>query len=133
MKKILFVLVMLLSVSLSSKSQPLFWYSPTDIRAKWPNVEWSYGKWGDKDEFMTMSFTVDDIGVVYYFNGDGKSIYTAIIPMNQGKLQLLVELYNNRYVIVNSYSWKFYDSGALFLARLLQTEKGNYYFLWTLN
>lgn len=114
-------------------SQPLFGYTPSEIRNKWPNFTWEYEKWGEYKDKMMMSFAEDNIRVIYFFDDDNKSIYTSVCPLTQGELQGLIERYNNRYVIIDNTTWKFYNDGAVFLCRLKQTtDTKNYYFLWTL-
>lgn len=130
MKTLLLLLAMAV-LPLISKSQPLFGYTPSEVKAKYPDVEWEYKKWGEGNDKLTMGFRTEDLLVIYFFNEDNRSLFTTIAPQNQGELQSFIESYNNRYVIIDSYTWKFYNDGAVFLCKLKQTDEGKYYFLWS--
>ena len=130
MKKLFFIL-MLMALPVISNSQPLFGYGPADIRQKIPNVEWNYGKWGSDKECLTMNYISDNMSVIYFFDKNNLSVITTIYPTTQGMLQGIIETYNKRYVIVDSYNWKFYDSGVLYKCSLKQTDDNGYFFLWT--
>jgi len=131
MKKILLFLLLLLPGL--SMSQPLFGYTPSQVREKWPNFDWEYLKWGERKDKMMMSFVEDDIRVIYFFDENDESVFTSVCPLTQGELQRMVEMYNNRYVIIDDTTWKFYNDGMVFLCTLEQTaDTKKYYFLWKL-
>jgi hypothetical protein len=130
MKTILLFLVMLLP--LVSTAQPMFGYSPSEIRQQHSDVSWSYNKWGNDKDKMVMQFQTDDLQYSYFFNEDNISIYTFIAPLTQGMLQTMVELYNQRYVIVNKNEWRLYKDGSIYTAKLLMLENEQYYFMWTI-
>lgn len=130
MKKLIFILMMALLPFVSS-SQPLFGYTPSEIRSKYPNANWQYKKWGNNMDMLSMSFEADDLLVIYFFNKKDRSVITTIAPLTQGELQSFIETYNQRYVIVDSYTWKFYDEGNIFLCELKTTAEGGYYFMWS--
>ena len=131
MKKILLFLLLLLPGL--SMSQPLFGHTPSQIRDKWPNFDWEYHKWGEYKDKIMMSFVEDDIRVIYFFDENDESVFTSVCPLTQGELQRMVEMYNNRYVIIDNTTWKFYNDGMVFLCALEQTaDTKKYYFLWKL-
>lgn len=125
-----FFILMFMAIPWLSQGQSLFNYTPTEIRQKWPNEEFTYDKWGDYKELLLMTFKRDNMGISYYFNASNKSVVTTVSPLTQGALQLLIEVYNKRYVIINNTTWKFYDDGNVYLCNLNQTDDGRYYFLW---
>ncbi len=128
MKK--FILIFLLFVSCVAKSQALIGYTPSEVRAKFPDKEWEYGKWGEKDNLLVMSYLSGEIISGYFFNEDQKSVLCSITPLDQGTLQAMIEMYNKKYVIKDSYHWEFYSSGTIFKCSLNLTDEGRYYFLW---
>jgi hypothetical protein len=129
MKKLILFLFILISTGASS--QALIGYSPSEVRAKFPDKEWEYGKWGERKNLMLMTFQTDDIIVGYFFNEDQKSVICSITPLSQGTLQAMVEMYNKKYVIKDSFHWDFYNSGTVFKCSLNVTDEGVYYFLWS--
>lgn len=131
MKKLLTLLLVIMPWV--SNSQSLFGYTPTEVKAKWPEMEFKYNKWGEEKNLMMMSFVKDNLSVSYFFDDHNKSIVTTIIPLTQGYLQAVIEHYNKRYVIVDSYTWRFYDDGSIYLCELKQTDEGKYYFMWTID
>jgi hypothetical protein len=130
--KRLFLILLIAVLPLISKSQPLFGYTPSQIRDKWPNFDWEYEKWGERKDKMIMTFAEDDIRVMYFFDENNHSVFTSICPLTIGELQGMIEQYNNRYVVVDNTTWRFYNDGAVFLCTLRQTaDTKKYYFLWT--
>lgn len=128
MKKLILLLLALLPYV--SNAQSLFGYSPAEIKAKWPTEQFTYDKWGENKDLIMMSFIKDNMGIAYFFNKDNESVVTSVSPLTQGQLQTLVELYNKRYVIINTTTWRFYDSGSVYLCKLTQTDNGKYHFIW---
>lgn len=131
MKKLLTLLLVI--TPWLSNAQALFGYSPTEIRTKWSEMEFRYDKWGEEKNLMMMSFTKEKLNVTYFFDEDNKSIITTLVPLTQGHLQAVIEHYNKRYVIVDSYTWRFYDDGSIYLCELKQTNDGRYYFMWSID
>lgn len=129
MKKLLILLLLL--VSHQGISQPLFGYTPSEVKAEFPELNWNYKRWGEGNKKLSMGFLTEKLLVIYFFNEDNKSVYTSIAPQTQGELQSFIESYNQRYVIIDSYTWKFYNDGAVFLCKLKQTDEGRYFFLWS--
>jgi hypothetical protein len=131
MKKLLLLLAMAV-LPLISNSQPLFGFTPSEVKDRYPGVDWTYKRWGDGDDKLSMGFRAEDLIVVYFFNENNKSIATTINPQTEGELQGIIERYNSRYVIIDSYTWKFYDEGSIFMCKLKQSDQGRYFFLWSL-
>ena len=131
MKKLLLFLFLLYSGLAMSQPQPFFDYTPSEIRQKRPNAVWNYDKWGDNNDLMSMGYDAGDVFVIYLFDENNLSVVTSIVPKTQGNLQTLVEIYNSRYVIINSKKWKFYQEGTVFLCKLLVTDSGEDFFMWT--
>lgn len=129
MKKII-ILIIALS-PLVSKGQSLWGFTPSEVREKRPGVEWHYNKWGQDKEMLTMAFEQDGMYITYLFNESNKSVFTIATPLTTAKLQGMIELYNKKYVIIDNYNWKYYDSGAVHRCELKQTDDGSYYFLWS--
>ena len=65
MKKI--ILILLLFVSHLAKSQALIGYTPSGVRSKFPDKEWEYGKWGEKNNLLVMSYSNGEIICGYFF------------------------------------------------------------------
>lgn len=129
MKKLLIILLVILPWL--SKAQSLFGFSPSEIREKRPGVEWTYNKWGDNKELLTMSFRADQLHVTYFFDASNKSVFTIVIPLTKGSLQAMIEVYNKRYIIIDNYNWKYYDTGSIYHCLLKQDETdGSYFFIW---
>jgi hypothetical protein len=131
MKKVLLFLLLLIPGLSMSQPQPFFDYTPSEIRQKRPNAVWNYDKWGDNNDLMSMGYDEGDAFVIYLFDENNLSVVTSIVPKTQGDLQTLVEIYNSRYVIINSKKWKFYQEGTVFLCKLLVTDSGKDFFMWT--
>ena len=129
MKKILLLLLML--VSYKGMSQALIGYTPSQVREKLPNMDWEYYKWGENDKLLVMTFSTEELIVNYFFNDENLSLFCTIKPLKQGGLQFMVEKYNNRYVVINSNTWKFYTDGTVFICRLKTLDDGSFYFQWT--
>lgn len=129
-KKLL--ILFLLAMPWPSQAQSLFGYSPTELREKWPGVQWEYEKWGKENSLLMMSFSQERLRVSYFFDNSNKSIVTTITPLTQGELQSIVEIYNKRYVIVDGYTWRFYDEGSIYLCKLNHIKDDKYYFMWTI-
>lgn len=131
MRSTLLTIFLLLAMSISAFSQALIGYTMSQVREKYNDAEWTYGKWGTNNELQSMSFENESIGVIYYFNEDFKSIITAIVPKSQGTLQGIIENYNKRYVIIDETHWKFYTNGSVLRCSLETTDSGLYFFSWT--
>lgn len=133
-KRYLKILLALLFIATfhESKSQPLFGYTPSEIRNEFPNESWTYDKWGDNKDMLMMSFSTQTFDVAYLFNQNNKSVFTSISPTKQGTLQYFIETYNNRYVIISNTKWKLYKEGSIFVCELMQRKDGSYFFFWTL-
>lgn len=129
MKRLLLLLILL--TPMLSQGQSLFGFTPSEVREKRPGVDWTYGKWGEDDDMLTMSFSADGLYITYMFNSSNRSVFTIVTPLNKGSLQAMIEVYSKKYVIVDDYHWKYYDSGSLYRCALNQTNDGSYYFLWT--
>jgi hypothetical protein len=130
MKKLLLFLFLLSPILAMSQAQPFFDFSPSEVREQRPNATWNYDKWGSNHDWLSMGYDDGDAFVIYFFDENNRSVVTTIAPKTQGKLQAFIELYNSRYVIVDSTRWKFYSEGEVFLAKLTQTDNGKYFFLW---
>lgn len=131
MKKILVLLLILLSHQVMS--QAVIGYTPPQLREKFPNVSWEYGKWGPEGDktMMMMIWRSDEMVVNYFFNKNNVTESCTIVPLTQGILQGMVEKYNNRYVIVDKQTWRFYNDGTIFLCKLKALDTGVFYFWWT--
>ncbi len=112
-------------------SQALIGYTPSQVREKFPDKDWEYYKWGDDDKLLVMTFSTEELIVNYFFNEDNLSLFCTIKPLKQGGLQFLVEKYNNRYVVINSNTWRFYADGTVFICKLKTLDDGSFYFQWT--
>ena len=130
MKTILLFIVMLLP--LVSTAQPMFGYSPSEIREKHPDVKWVYEKWGEEKDKMVMRYQQDNLEYNYFFNENNESIFTCIGPKTQGLLQNMIEVYNNRYVIISKNEWRFYKDGLIYNAKLKLMGDNEYYFVWSI-
>lgn len=130
MKKLFTILLIL--VSFKTMSQPLFGYTPSEIRLKVGDKNWLYDKWGDDKDMMTMSYADDGVLVSYLFNQYNKSMFTIITIYKQGLLQAFIEGYNNRYVIVNDYTWRLYKDDSIYECYLKRADNGNYFFMWSI-
>ncbi len=126
-KTLLFLLLLIPTLGIS---QAKIGYNPSQIRAEFPDVEWIYNKWGQNKEKMTMAFMNDDFLINYLFDENNISVITAIAPLNQGALQTMIERYNNRYVILDKSTWRFYSDGTVFICRLKAFDDGSFYFKW---
>lgn len=109
-------------------------FTPSKVRERNPDVDWKYDKWGPKEDLLSMSYTSSDktFVVAYLFADNNLSVYTSIIPLTQGMLQGMIEIYNKRYVIVDERHWKFYSPDGIMNCSLEQTEQKAFYFLWSL-
>jgi hypothetical protein len=114
-------------------SQAVIGYTPPQLREKFPNVSWEYGKWGPEGDktMMMMIWRSDEMVVNYFFNKNNVTESCTIVPLTQGILQGMVEKYNNRYVIVDKQTWRFYNDGTIFLCKLKALDTGVFYFWWT--
>lgn len=128
--KLLFVFL-LFTVS-TGKAQPLFGFTPSEIRAKVPDAVWSYDKWGHDKELLSMAYSTDKVKTYYLFNADNRSLITIMYPLSQGTLQATIEIYNKRYVIVDNYNWKLYKEGVVYECTLSQTDNDDYFFMWSI-
>jgi len=133
MKKLIkcIIVILICFASHIGYSQPLFGYTPEDIKNKYPNVTWEYNAWGTNNELVSIFYTEKDVSVHYFFDKNKESIFTAIYVFNQNTLQALIEIYNKKYVIVDNYNWKFYNQGSLFECNLSQNKSNDYYFFWS--
>ena len=129
MKKFIIFSLLILYSYINSYSQAKIGFNMSDIRKEFPNKKWEYGKWGD-EKLNRMSFTDDDVTVIYYLDDNNLSISTAIFPLSQGLLQGMIERYNKRYVIVDDTHWKFYINGGVLKCDLMSTDDGGFYFYW---
>ena len=130
--KTLIAMLFLTMLGNDAVSQPLFGYTPSEVRSEFPNASWTYDKWGDNKDMLMMSYSTQTFEVSYLFNQNNKSVFTSISPTKQGTLQYLIETYNNRYVIISNTKWKLYKGGSIFVCELLQKNDGSYFFFWTL-
>jgi len=128
MKKLFILLIML--VSSNAMSQALIGYTPPELKNKLSNVDWEYSRWGNHDN-LVMTWRNEDIVVNYFFNDDNITEYCTIAPLKQGGLQFLIEKYNNRYVVIDNSTWKFYSDGTIFLCKLKTLDDGRFYFVWS--
>ena len=130
MKKLTLFLLML--IPMKGISQAKIGYNPSELRAEFPSANWTYSKWGEYgNQNMVMSWSSENILTNYFFNEDNITIICTIVPLNQSTLQAVVEIYNKRYVIIDSNTWRFYSDGTIFLCRLKTLEDGTFYFAWT--
>jgi len=132
MKKLFIALSFAILACFSAGAQALLGYSMGDVRKEFPNEDWEYGKWGERKEYSTMSFKADKLVVIYYFNENMMSVGTSIVPLTQGMLQGMIEIYNERYVVVDDKHWKFYNKGNVMRCSLSSTDEGLFYFYWQL-
>lgn len=70
--------------------------------------------------------------VSYVFNSNNICIMCTIIPLTQGDLNSYVELYNTKYVIVSSTSWKMYSENGSIASVELQSSDDTPMFIWTI-
>ncbi len=131
MKKLTLLILML--IPMKGMSQAVIGYTPSELRDKFNNVSWEYGKWGPEGNknLLVMTWRNNDIIVNYFFNSDNINHMCSITPINQGTLQGMVERYNKRYVIVDTHTWRFYNDGTVFLCELRTLDDGSFFFLWT--
>ena len=128
----LLALALVVLSSSSASSQALFGYTPSEIKSKHPDLEFSYDRWGNNNSKLLMKWVGEDMTVIYFFDKENLSQSTAIAPHGQGILQAMIERYNNRYVIVDDTHWKFYSEGVVYLVTLDTLEDGTYFFMWTM-
>ncbi len=89
----------------------------------------------DGATYYYLSFATDNAWVFHYFASneyDAKAIMAKVVPDDQGALNLYVETYNKKYVIVSSKEWKAYIGTAIYTIKLRYDDEDNYsYFIWS--
>lgn len=71
----------------------------------------------------------EDVTCIYYFDKDNGICYLSlVVPHREGGVHYLIEKYNSKYVIVDNYNWKWYNSNYVIGITLDSTDDGIMFF-----
>jgi hypothetical protein len=125
MKKL--ILLILLIPTLGS-SQARLGSTRSQIYTEFAEVIPTFSTNSDGMEYLVVN--LDKIMVLHYFNEMAVCTTSVIYPETQGALNNLVELYNNRYVIISPRSWRMYSSEGSYADVTLVTNNQITFFVW---
>jgi len=94
-----------------------------EFRASYPQTRTT------DDNELLMVVSSEKLQTYYYFTNSKVCYRCVIYPKTEGALNGLVEIYNNRYVIVSSTEWKMYSNGSIASVKLI-TYDGITFFMW---
>lgn len=103
----------------------------TEIREEFSDWRYNLKTGYDRDGDFYISVETDRATVIYFFDNRNLCYITIIVPDDQGALNMYVELYNSRYVILSTTRWRMYTANGLAEIELVYSDDGSYYFLWT--
>ena len=128
MKKRIAIILGLLSLTYFSFSQARLGHTAEEITTEFSE----YYPTRDSTEKMGNYLNVDmDFATVLYVLGQDDICYICyIIPDDIENLNGIVENYNNKYVIVSDFRWKFYQGTRVSYIDLLETEDHLSFFKW---
>ena len=84
----------------------------------------------NEDGTTNMSVGFDRSFTRYFFNERNVCDMVILIPLRTGDLNYYVELYNSRYVVVSSTSWRMYSKDGAIASIELMTSEGVTMFVW---
>lgn len=120
------ILITLLTISSFVFGQARIGYSISEITAEFIDYKTESGFTDDLTFYINVPMTGKN--TVYYFK-NGYCNFTAVIPINQGALNYIVEQYNSKYVIISDTEWQMYSKDGI-LECQLKFEDFGYYFIW---
>jgi len=133
MTKETIIAIVLILLSIHVFSQARLNSTASEIREEFSDAQYNLTSGFDDDGDYYISLKTEHSNVIHYFNDNYLCYVTIIIPNDQGALNMFVELYNSRYVIISDVKWKMYTSTGLADIELIFGENGGYYFLWTIS
>lgn len=110
MKKLFVMMALVMCFVGASFAQAHIGSTASEIKSFHPGVAFQtdYAEDGTKYMFAEMPLGI----FFYYFNSYGVSEYCIQVPYTMGDLNLQVEIYNGKYVILSDNSWKAYLEGG---------------------
>ncbi len=129
MKKTLTTILFILS-SIIIFGQARLGSSIADIRSEFRDSNFNLKSGYDSDGDYYINVELERAFVTYYFDNSFCYI-TIIVPKNQGALNALVQIYNERYVIKSNTEWNMYSGKGMARIRLIFDEDDSYYFIWS--
>ncbi len=109
-------------LSFLSFGQGRIGFTAEEIMADFPDYKFVHGVTDNGIKFIFS----DDFKrgeVVYFFDEQGKSFLTMIVPRTTMDLNALVQLYNYKYVQISDTEWKAYlQNGSILKIELVNTD-----------
>jgi hypothetical protein len=65
-----------------------------------------------------------------YFFENNVCVLTMVIPLTKSMLHSMIEHYNNTYVIMSDFHWRWYDKGNIIDIELRVDEDDEFYFIY---
>jgi len=125
MKKLI---LLLLLIPTFGSSQARLGSTRSQIYTEFAELIPTFSNTSDGMEYLVVN--IEDIMVLHYFNEEAVCTTSVIYPETQGALNSLVELYNNRYVVISPKSWRMYSSAGNYADVKLVTNNQVTFFIW---
>ena len=125
MKKLLFIAVSLLLITVTGYSQFYLGESLSSIKSKCHLDEIGTNLWATKD--------FEEGAYAYQLGSDGTVTNFIFVPTDIKWLKIMVEFCNDNFIIINDQQWTWYDTVGKVDVYLIQDEKKkDYYFAFIL-
>ncbi len=109
-------------LSFLSFGQGRIGFTAEEIMAEFPNYKFVHGVTDNGTKYISSDdFNRGEVG--YFFDEQGKSYLTIIIPRTTRDLNALIQYYNYQYVQISDTEWKAYlKNGSILKIELIRSE-----------
>lgn len=130
MVKAIKLLLICLLFAIQTKAQVRLGYSESELRREF-SEEPIFS--GTTDAGYRYIYITGKHAIRYYYFDDKTNLtdMCCIMPITNGALNYLVEMYNKQAVIIDNYNWKSYDTGGAVTYITLREISGQMIFIFT--
>jgi hypothetical protein len=127
MKKLLLTGAAIVALSLFAKAQPRNGFTYSEIKTEFAGSKMETKV--DEDGITYLILDGTDMFTMFYFDKDGECYMSVIAPQTMGMLNGIVQMYNQKYVIISATEWKMYNNLG-HISITLNNNEGSSFFIW---
>ena len=130
MKKLIFLLLMTMSITLTAQIGVRIGYTISELKSEFGYTDWTSGV----TELGTVwwSKTIKGTSYIYFLDTDQLVYMCALDPGSEISAQGWIEFMNKNYVIIDEYHWKLYKNGGILSVELVWLDGSLYpFFIFT--
>ena len=116
-----------IAFSLFTSAQPRNGFTYSEIKTEFAGSKMETKV--DEDGVTYLILDGTDMFTMFYFDKDGECYMSVIAPQTMGMLNGIVQMYNQKYVIISATEWKMYNNLG-HISITLNHQEGSTFFIW---